>query len=81
MHMYAHLYIYIYIYMCVHICTYTPPKGLQGFTPVGPRPTERVLSTHGNANKELFVHFAEKSWPKPWKVVQRSKGNLGRKFG
>ena len=39
----------------------TPPKGLKGFIPVGPRPTESVLDTPVHANKELFVNFAEKS--------------------
>ena len=34
-------------------------KGLKGFTPVGPRPTERVLPPPGNASKELFANFEE----------------------
>jgi len=45
-----------------NVTTYvTPPKGLKGFIPVGPRPTESVLDTPVHANKELFVNFAEKS--------------------
>ena len=36
-----------------------PPKGLKGFTPVGPRPTESVLSPQGYASKELFANFEE----------------------
>ena len=33
--------------------------GLKGFTPVGPRPTESVLSPQGDASKELFANFEE----------------------
>ena len=36
-----------------------PPAGLKGFTPVGPRPTESVLSPQGYASKELFANFEE----------------------
>ena len=43
------------------IVFFTPPKGLKGFIPVGPRPTESVLDDVVHANKELFVNFAEKS--------------------
>ena len=43
------------------VAVYLPPKGLKGFIPVGPRPTESVLATPVHANKELFVNFAEKS--------------------
>ena len=36
-----------------------PPAGLKGFTPVGPRPTESVLSSQGYASKALFANFEE----------------------
>ena len=36
------MYVYIYI---IYACIYVPPKGLKGFIPVGPRPTECVLSS------------------------------------
>ena len=36
-----------------------PPAGLKGFTPVGPRLTESVLSPQGYASKELFANFEE----------------------
>ena len=32
---------------------------LKGFTPVGPRPTESVLSSQGYASKALFANFEE----------------------
>ena len=57
--------------------TASPPKGLKGFIPVGPRPTECVLPPQGNANNELLANFAEKSRPKPWKVVQGPKWKSG----
>ena len=41
--------------------TASPPKGLKGFIPVGPRPTECVLPAQGNANNELLANFAEKT--------------------
>ena len=38
-----------------------PPKGLKGFIPVGPRPTECVLHPRVNANNKLLANFAEKT--------------------
>ena len=38
-----------------------PPKGVKGFIPVGPRPTECVLHPRVNANNKLLANFAEKT--------------------
>ena len=51
----------LYVSRSAPFAPLTPPKGLKGFIPVGPRPTESVLDDVVHANKELFVNFAEKS--------------------
>ena len=64
MYVCMHVCMYVCMHVCMHVCMYAcmhPPKGLKGFIPVGPRPTESVLDDIVHANKELFVNFAEKS--------------------
>ena len=51
----------LYVSRSAPFAPLTPPKGLKGFIPVGPRPTESVLDDVVHANKELFVNFEEKS--------------------
>ena len=46
------------------------PKGIKGFTPVGPRPTESVLSPQGYANRELLANFAGKPVQNPGQTLK-----------